>query len=257
MAQRHDNKCPAHRPGAPHHRSSIEMRQPISKWAAGRFRKPRAHVPGGILVGLPQKQTAIVILSFVEIVPKRATIARHCRKLGHACPGLRLLQQTASQKADAEEMHAPKIFAGLQRSVRYEKRSSSKPSKQHAFCKRHMQEVNKQAVERNPGENRENKRNEPSLFRQFEVEKRHDRYSYGKSKEPDGDKVAQYPSGDFDGLAPQARGIPVACFDQAMADRFDSACNIQIQLKERQRQTQEPDDPGEKTGTELPVPSLP
>ena len=98
-----------------------------------------------------------------------------------------------------------------------------------------MQEVNKQAVKRNPGEKRENKRNEPSLFRQLEVEKSRNRYGYGKSKQPDGDKVAQYPSGDFDGLARQARGLLVTCFNQAMADRFDSACNIQIQLKERER----------------------
>ena len=52
-----------------------------------------------------------------------------------------------------------KFFVGLHQSVRYEKRSLSKPSKQQAFGKRHMQEVNKQAVKRNPGEKRENKRN--------------------------------------------------------------------------------------------------
>jgi hypothetical protein len=53
-----------------------------------------------------------------------------------------------------------KFFVGLHQSVRYEKkRSLSKPSKQQAFGKRHMQKVDKQAVKRNPGEKRENKRN--------------------------------------------------------------------------------------------------
>ena len=44
-----------------------------------------------------------------------------------------------------------KVFVGLHQSVRYEKRLLSKPSKQQAFGKWHMQEVNKQAVKRNPG----------------------------------------------------------------------------------------------------------
>src|SRR6516165_10613939 len=64
-----------------------------------------------------------------------------------------------------------------------------------------MQEVSKQAVKRNPGETRDNKRNWPSLFRQLEVEKSRSRDGYGKSKQPDGDKVAHYPSGNFGGLA--------------------------------------------------------
>ena len=128
-----------------------------------------------------------------------------------------------------------RIFVDLHQSVRYEKRSLSKPGKQQAFGKRHMQEVDKQGVKRNPGEKRENKRNQPSLFRQLEVEKSRNHDGYGKSKQPDGDKVAQYPGGDFDGLARQARGLLVTCLDQAMADRFDSACNIQVQLKQRER----------------------
>ena len=54
------------------------------------------------------------------------------------------------------------------------KKVLSKPSKQQAFGKRHMQEVDKHAVKRDPGEKRESKRNWPSLFCQFEVEKSRD-----------------------------------------------------------------------------------
>ncbi len=88
----------------------------------------------------------------------------------------------------------------------------------------------------------------------LEVEKSHNRYGYGKSKQPDGDKVTQYPGADFNDVA---RGLVVARFDPATTEHFDHARNIQIQLKERERQAQEADDPGEKTRAELPVPCVP
>ena len=59
---------------------------------------------------------------------------------------------------DSGARKASEIVMLTNRSVT-KKRSLSKPSKQQAFGKRHMQEINKQTVKRNPGEKRQNKRN--------------------------------------------------------------------------------------------------
>ena len=86
-------------------------------------------------------------------------IAKHCRKLGVPVPERGYWNKLQVGKPVTKKRTRLKFLSPCTNRSVTKKRSSLKPSKQLTFGKRHMQEINKQTVIRNPGEKRENKRN--------------------------------------------------------------------------------------------------